>query len=149
MINKCLFCGNEIDRKIQKGNYCSVTCYNKDYYRKNRVKKTCKICGRSFAASRNEYYCSSECKRIALSSKEKKCIVCETKFKGSINSKYCSELCSRISNGAKVGYEKRICYVCNKPYISKVKDKNITCSTECENKKIQKAVHEFLKGVET
>lgn len=144
---KCVFCGKEISGHTKISNYCSVSCYNKDYYKKNKVKKKCKICNKAFLAGKNEYYCSSECKRIALSSKHKKCSVCGKEFKGSLSSKYCSELCSRIANGAKVGYEKRVCYVCGRTYISKVKDKSITCSLECENKKIQKSVHEFLKGV--
>ena len=120
---KCEFCGKEFIAHRIDSRFCSISCRDKQHYRKNHVPKNketylkaCKLCGKEFQSIANPgsgsraKYCSPECRRAANSkakaesyiphplalAEPRECVYCGKTFAPDIKHSYsttCSYVC--------------------------------------------------------
>ena len=110
----------------------------------------CPVCGKEFKVIASMRYCSSECRKIARSERNKKeshsnCVQCGFLItsKSRSDQKYCSGKCrDKAKNERKfVKLTERNCLACGKVFMPTV-NKQVCCSKECSFK------HHYLMNID-
>lgn len=137
-MNKCLYCGKELNtkshHKSRERKFCDLSCYKLYRGCKTYSYSVCQYCGRTFKETRDRpnKFCSKTCSSRYNGMLRTKRRIEEENHKRELLKEYKETLKQLENLQYRIEHEK-VCRICGKPFIA-VNKNAVCCSPECSRK---------------